>query len=502
MSVRISSLHLIETGTYNDAYHRPLISNFNEQERDAFIQLTANHDRITPEIVGEVASQILRPQAQVNAHDLIAIPNGWGQRRFNFMMRVDLVNGLHATGAYMIITGYTDHQDVSFGQHLDPNMRLFINGITEINEVAVPMANGAYVTYPRVVNSNHVLIPPAIINNGYQTYGRTNGLDLQRPIDVVGALSAMSEVADPGTLVNDLRGTISPAINTIQLSTRNNNVPSDYLCRTVNCIRAAELATEGTTAHDFAETLGPYSRSRTSLRESYATSNQFLKWLNNDTMFGVERSITYGALCAHQPGLDNLVEVYTHGGAYQKSIVVERGNTEHWTVATRETEIATMLCSALPAMMSSLTLTSVQFRISNTTLDGQLRVVVTDGMSFAGENLDISPYLHRLEDRIFMELMPGITNNNMIAVDIAGTVDLYGDSHMTVSFNGGPAVPYGMPTFCDALYTPMLVTNIQSFHNLASDIAFMANNVGTGTSGSLNQLYGVSHDQARPRVTL
>lgn len=502
MSVRISSLHFIETGTYNDTYHRPLISNFDVDERNAFINATANHDRITPEIVGEVVSQILRPQAQVDAQDLIAIPNGWGQRRFNFMMRVDLVNGLNATGAYMIVTGYTDHQDVSFGQHLDPNMRLFINGITEVNEVDMRLPNGSWSKYPRIVNSNHVLIPPAIINNGYNNYGRVSGLDLQRPVDVVGALSAMNEVADPNTLVSDLRGTISPTVNTIQMSTRNNNVPSDYLCRTVNCIRAAELQTEGTNAHDFAETLGPYSRSRTSLRESYATANQFLKWLNSDTMFGVERSITYGALCSHQPGLDNLVEVYTHGGAYQKSLVVERGMTEHWTVATRETEIATMLCSALPAMMSSMTLTSVQFRISNMTLDGQLRVVVTDGMSFAGENLDISPYLHRMEDRIFMELMPGITNNNMIAVDIAGTVDLYGDSHMTVSFNGGPAVPYGMPTFCDALYTPMMVTNIQNFHNLAKDIALMASNVGTGNTGSLNQLYGVSHDSPRTRVSL
>lgn len=502
MSVRISSLHFIETGTYNDTYHRPLISNFNEQERDAFTSITANHDRITPEIVGEVASQILRPQAQVGVDDLIAIPNGWGQRRFNFMMRVDLVNGVSGTGAYIIVTGYTDHQDTSFGRHLDPNMRLFINGVTEINVVDMQMPNGAWTQYPRIVSSNHVLVPPAIINNGYNSFGRISGLDLQRPIDVVGALSAMNEVADPHTLVSDLRGTTSPTVNAIQMSSRNNNVPTDYLCRTVNCIRAAELQSEGTSAHDFAETLGPYSRSRTSLRESYATSNPFLKWLNTDTQFGVERSITYGMLCAHQPGLDNMVEVYTQGGAYQKSVVVERGNTEQWTVATRETEIATMLCSALPSMMAMLTLTSVQFRISNMTLDGMLRVVVTDGMSFAGENLDISPYLHRLEDRIFMELMPGITNNNMIAVDIAGTVDLYGDSHMTVSFNGGPAVPYGMPTFCDALYTPMLVTSIQNFHNLASDIAFMANNVGSGKTGTLNQIYGVSHDSPRPRVTL
>lgn len=479
MSVRIEELHFIETGTYNDAYYRPFVSNFDEGERNLFMQTTANSDRVTPTLIGEVAGMVLKPQAQVGRDQVIAMPNGWGQRRFNFMMRVVADNAI-GSSTYTIVTGYTDHQDTSIVSHaLDPRMRLYVNGYTTINvsHVQTPMG---YVEVPRVVESSHLIISPQYTNMGLSTHGMyTGGLDLQTPQDVCGVLTARHDTGD-NIRTFDMRNGLPIAAGDLRLSSVLNALPSDYMSRTINGIRAAQFSDEGTDAYNLAASLGPYDRAREMIHETDPARVSFLRWIEQNTSFNDARFMTYQEICRLSPGIDARAQVYMNGGVYQQTAPVERGQTEDWFVASKETEIATTLTNAIPAMMSTLMLTVAEIRISNMTLDGQLNVAVTNAASFAGKNLDLTPYCHRLEDRIRRELMPGITAGNLIPVDIAMRLDLYGDAHMTISVNGGPYVPYGMPVYCNAMYTPMLVTNQESLYRLSTDIGYMANNVGMG----------------------
>lgn len=502
MSIRIEELHFVETGTYNDAYYRPFISNFDEGEKNLFMSITANSDRVTPTLIGEVAGMVLKPQVQVNRDQVIAMPNGWGQRRFNFMMRVVPDNAL-GSNTYTIVTGYTDHQDVSISQHLDPKMRLYVNGYTTINVTHMQTPTG-YVEVPRVVESSHVIVSPQYTNMGLSTHGMyMGGLDMQTPQDVCGVLTARHDFAD-NMRTFDMRNGLPIAAGDVRLSGVLNALPSDYMARTINGIRAAHFSEEGTDAYQFAASPGPYDRARELIHERDPARVAFLRWIEQNTSFHDARFMTYNELCHLSPGLDNRVQVYMTGGMNQLTPPVERGQTEDWYVATKETEIATTLTNAIPAMMSTLMLTVAEIRISNMTTEGHMSVAVMNAASFAGRNLDLTPYCHRLEDRIARELMPGITAGNMIAVDIAMRVDLYGDAHLTISVNGGQYVPYGMPIYCNAMYTPMLVTNQQTLMTLATDLGYMANNVGMGLSSTsnTNTLGGYTSANARSLGTL
>ena len=55
--------------------------------------------------------------------------------------------------------------------------------------------------------------------------------------------------------------------------------------------------------------------------------------------------------------------------------------------------------------------------------------------------------------------------------------DLFGDTFISLSLNGGPMIPYNTPSFCDSLLTPVITGNREDFHKISSDFETMFNNV-------------------------
>src|SRR5690606_27277184 len=130
-----------------------------------------------------IAPHIIAPSAQ--AESQIQIQNGWGQKRFRFIMVVQEEQGIG--GALMhIMSGYTDHNEV-VGMHentINPQSRLIFNTVVTVNVVQDFQAQGqAAQARSRVVDSYHVIQRP-INTTPSRGWGQSGVVSL-RPEDVV-----------------------------------------------------------------------------------------------------------------------------------------------------------------------------------------------------------------------------------------------------------------------------------------------------------------------------
>jgi hypothetical protein len=83
----------------------------------------------------------------------------------------------------------------------------------------------------------------------------------------------------------------------------------------------------------------------------------------------------------------------------------------------------------------------------------------------------------------------------MIDFEITMTVDVLGETHVTVSMQGGPKYDYVTPSFCDALMAPVLTNNNANLAAIGNDIEQLVSNIGT-VYGSPQPIYtgGGSND--------
>src|SRR5690606_33190833 len=103
----VTELLMLETGTYNDMYARPYQSHTNDAKLNILAEATRGGQALQPSSLSGVAGLFLQPSAEVDRSSPIITPNGYGSKRFRFLMKVEYTNamGLRHTLAY---SGYTD----------------------------------------------------------------------------------------------------------------------------------------------------------------------------------------------------------------------------------------------------------------------------------------------------------------------------------------------------------------------------------------------------------
>ena len=81
--------------------------------------------------------------------------------------------------------------------------------------------------------------------------------------------------------------------------------------------------------------------------------------------------------------------------------------------------------------------------------------------------------------RLEVEVLRGLSSNNMIDFEISMTVDVLGETHISISMAGGPKYDYVTPSFCDALMAPVLTNNNDNLRAIGNDIEQLVSNIGT-----------------------
>ena len=466
-SVTIEQIVMRVTGTFDDQFYRPYESNFDGRDATMFGDMTRNSPTILAGQVAGIAGTVCRPSAQVLGG--ASIPNGWGERRIRFMMRVSLGdNILNAGGNTEILTGYTDFAGVTATGNLDPEMRLYFNNSLTIRNTPF-MNQGTRAMQSLVSDASQLIMPifPQPQQPLLGSFAPAPRFDLMTPMNVVNEMTSTRIGEMDNTVVLDLRNGVID--NQVRKSRRSNGLATEYLSRTINALHAAERAGIDEPARTDDKIL---SEASYMLQEPPLSSDRFMSFLERTTTFSTARSVAWGELAGMFPGLETITKVLTPGKV-EKQTDPMRGQGEYWHTATNETVAATVLANAVPAIMMDLMLTDITFSVTNETLNGQVEVDFKDVRSFA-QGVDLTPYIMRFRDRMIYEVIADLTMRNMFSVSFNMKCDVLGNTHIWIRLNGGPETYYVLPSFCDALFSPVITPNHYNLQQLAKDISFLA----------------------------
>ena len=467
-SMRINKFILIETGTYNDMVLRPYQANVGVETVGLFNEVTQGGTNYSPNAIGNIASQILRPNGQVRGG--VGIDQGWANRRIRFMMEV-IQERFGGTQMIHVLTGYTDHAGVTASGAVDPNMKLYFNNSISVRAMQIQTPTG-YQNQWALAEAAHIIgSSPAPMMGQHMPM-------LMRPMDVVGAMYTNS-LGDPE--IFDMRSTTKSGIHK---SRRSNGSSTQYLSQSLKALTTAERDEMGVS-----ETMEDiYDSARGALTEPLAGSDPVLSMFGQATSYQYDNFVTYSDLMRLFPEADNVAhfiaqgDVMRHQHAQQApgtapQISNERGSTESWNGSNNETIAATILANSVPSLMMDMMMTKTVFAATNRTLNGQFEVEMRDAKAFT-DNMDMTPFMNQFINRLKLETLQDISHMNQLTIDLQVNANIMGDTYITVSIEGGPAYDYVMPSFSDALMAPVIGGGQQDLSSLAFDLQNLHGNVG------------------------
>ena len=467
---QVTKLVFFETGTYNDVVVRPYISNVNHQTQALFHDVTHNGQLTTTNSLGLIAGQLLRPQAQYDG--TLSIANGWGTRRFSFMMEVR-GTGNFGRGLRFILMGYTDDVAVSLqSQHLDPNMMLYFNNSFTVKEVISRDSRGNIVSqHAKMADASHVMSPS--LNEGLMVAG---GLppDLRtiRPEDSFSTMSRASylnEYSNGGYEIQDDVGTLRQGITK---NRRTNNHAAAYLSEALTAQRNSWVQHREDTMDEVVAT------AQTMVRDVPITLDSVLNALMGCTEIKYRGGITYGELVRFSPSAETVRHVVLRGPTQRVGREAGRhlrNETEQWTSPDQRTVMATVLVNSVTALMSSEALTYLVLTVTNRTIDGRYLINISnepyqEPRSFV-EGMDIVPNIQTFITRLEYEVLPGLTQNNQLPISFTMVVDLMTETRVDISIGDDLVeVPFVNPSFCDSMIAPILTADVKKMYAIANDL--------------------------------
>lgn len=476
----ITKAIFVETGTYNDMSLRPYQTNLDVNIVNQFQELTDYGRSVTPDNLGSVAGHFLRPSTEPGV--AVNIANGWDLPRLRFMIEIHHPSTAGMAGTRQIVTGYTDYVGVANNGAVDQNMRLHFNNVITLRQVQDETPFGTQ-TRSHVADASHIL------TGQFQptAFGQPNqSLFTMRPGDIFGSM-AVSFLGDE-TL--DTRPSFGEG--PVKKSKRRHGSAPEYVSKVVEAYENT-MKDDDAVSDDYMRIM---NRAKGQVSDSPVSADPFLMEINKRTSFSEGGSMTYGELNAMYNTLDQVAQVIL-----AKSVVSsggpqshQRGSTEYWHGSNTETITATVLSNSVPSIMMDLMLTRVAFMATNRTLGGDYDIRLVDARSFS-DGIDLTPYLQRFVARLEVEILRGLSRNNLIDFEITMTVDVLGETHVTVSMAGGPKYDYVTPSFCDALMAPVLTNNNANLAAIGNDIEQLVSNIGT-VYGSPQPIYtgGGSND--------
>lgn len=472
--MRVTRLFFVETGTYNDMALRPYGTHLDPTVLSVFQEATRGGTVVLPSTMASAANSFIRPNTE--AMGMVSIDQGWDSRRLRFMMEVehsDFAGGV----TVQYLTGYTDHVGISFGGHVDPNMRMYINSSIITNRVEMMTPSGRMMTQS-VRDASHVLY-------GENTPGfgaRSQSPQTMRPEDVFNTMGVSMMLHDLPGETYDVRPTFGG--NRIKKSRRSNGSAPIYLSR---LLESRTMAVEA--AQSDAGINEVMASAAESVREAMVDQDIVLRQLSLQTNLAHGGHFTFAELGQVQPEVhhDDITKVVLAQGPVRDPSH-QRGETEYWSGTNNETVAATILSHAVPALMADLMFTKVSFQASNQTIGGEFHVQVLGVQSFTA-NVDLSHYIRVFIHRVTTEIMRDLSRNNTMEVSVIGHFDMLGESRIEVGVGSPHLVPYVIPSFADGLMTPIMTNDHRNLQILATDIDNLCDNLGVANLSPQNTSY-------------
>lgn len=465
----------METATYNDMVRRPITSHVQTNTHEALLEATGGKP-ISHNVIAGLAPEIIRPMGQYEGY--ATIENGWQERRMRFMAEVVIRQSTSNVIERRILSGYTDHFGVTghgHDAHIDPMLKLYINNITVLRDYETPVG-GVIATTTQFNGSQQVL------NGGFRegAYGRPGaGTDYSvSSADVVGMVGTFAMMGEGATFGNDARASFQDS--PVRLVNRADLLPGRYLATALESYRRA-YTEQGYDASEFHIADEARAIALAAGNTLTQTADPLMDLLNRETEWrDLGRGyLTYGEILQMDHSVDSRVQV-TVMSPPQRAKAHVAGQTTPWTAGGNEGVVASILASEIPALMSMLTLTRVTFTCTNATIDGYpyLEPVMNELTPKSFSNAQNWHYLlQEFKSRFLIEVLPVVTRNGQMIVNLSIDVDLQNEARFGISVNGSQEEEFAAPVFADHAFSPLITANFDNVSRLGSDMTALVQNV-------------------------
>jgi hypothetical protein len=462
-----------ETGTYNDMFIRPYEAYLDGSTYNALQNRLDNQStgKMTGSTFSGLDNPILMPSATHGGQ--IHIPHGWRQTRITFMMEVEVTLSLGEVAIYYF-QGYTDYPGVSPTGSIDPNMLFVINSVTRMKVVKTHTPAGIVPVMAMQAN-NQYLSDPYYTDPTSQEVKHT-----LRPYDIFIGIEK-SYIGEMGSQTNavDFRNILRQGPS---LSKRTNNIPSNYLANIFDVNNISSMMANLGDGHS--NVLG---RAISESKEDSMTDNPFILELSRRSGHNNAGTFRYGDLIAIDPGATARTYVTELSRDARAGLSVA-GSSAYWNGSDRETVAATVLASAVPSLMTALSITHVRLRSTNYTIGGMF---TTDVLQVHGitETIDLRPYIQVFVSRLETEILLDITNGGQTPITVDMDCKIYGDTTIELSFAGQPPIRFVAPTLCDSLLAPVSTNSFNHYRDLVTNIEHLSNIVADVNSTKFQPAY-------------
>lgn len=473
MGIKITKLVIADTGTYGNQHRRPYSTTLDANSISVIQERLANTSRYAPSLMGGVASGFIQPTA--NTECALAIPGGWDRPRLRFMMEVEYN---YNTGGHVteILLGWTSHVGIDMAGNIDPQMEFFINSVIQTRNTVerTPTGNVNRVT---VGETSHILVNPewqGVYNPGHE--------QRIRPADMFAVMSR-----NRMNLGSDVLDTRSASTMQAMKSRRTNNNPANYMSSVMEGYKNAFGAAQ--TSTDYQNTM---MTARGFTEEKPANDDKFLSALRQVRgMPFVSNNFVWADLVQIQGTVEHVTKVHL-ADPQQQAKMHHAGQTQDWGATDRLTQVASIISQSVPAIMLELGVTELALVATNMEgFGGQHQVTILKVLTFA--NLDIRPYLETLKIRIITEVMNDISYNGGVGYEIQMRVNVLGDTFLGIKLNGEYA-EYMVPSFSDAMLTPVTTKNNQLVDGISHDFEHL---MGTLIDTNIMNRGYVDDDEAK-----
>lgn len=490
----IEAFIMVQTGTYQEQTIRPFQTHVTPHVIDKLAEATHGGRRLGVAAVDGIASQVIQPAA--NIEGFVGIPEGWTSRRFRFMMRVVETHPfIPNEKTIRIFFGYTDQCDVSYGNNIDPNMRIYFNSETTIRDKISTGVNGP-VRQAIVQASNQIITPAKIRNAGHGQ--QPNYSFLIRPEDVFSIKETdistqMAAQNVPGGIDQSYNYNAIAGVGQFQLSRRRDTSPTRYIADTLGAMQHAVSESEMLNlGHDYGgayNSVHVYGEAAARAANTQIGSDVFLAKLRDHLGYMEKGYVTFQELVNLFPEA-GMMGTTTHVGLDDgRSIrkISQAQDSSHWNGADNTTIAASLLAQVVPAIMMDNFIRTVGFSITNSMMPGQYSFLIhQDVTSSIVSELNMIPYLQEFERRLAVDAINSITRHGQIPFSISMSSDLAGDSIIDISLDGEPIQRYVAPTFTDSLFSPMVSTRQEAVNQVSNDLVYLTSQILPMSADNVN----------------
>lgn len=393
---------------------------------------------------------------------MIEIPNGWNERRFRFILQIEVpVTGPYTR--YYIIQGFTDYLGAT-QTNIDPNLRLFINSISEA-EAVLNKVTGQYTYNIGTTYQTLKDISREVHEYNVNLYSNRdpNQLSLLRPTDYWTSQRLNKELRydnGEGFNVGSIVGVGEYTPYSAQTSLRGNQDPNVYLGRIINSYQTGRNV--GRYSQSYGDETDIYRLAEREVPEPILAHNTFLGRLQDITGETSPSVLTYGQLMAIDPGVEKVKHIILNSGetySYRIGMEINDTNDTMETMTPSELNVRVLeLNNSITSAIINSGLTSAEIYVKSDGI-GVPIVEVLGAKSLFSDGFVI-PGSNTLRDILSSLIIPKFTRNGECPCEMKISCDTLKDTLINlVDYNYGlDQMIYKFPTFADSLYSPVIGT--------------------------------------------